>query len=161
MRLLFGSETNKKRTLTLRRFSNSYPETDPPVANQSTRRYDGGNEMTSKQNRWRAIAKWLRIVGVSCCFTFFLTQAALLVYYSASRPDVPQLEQLRTVRLSWTHPVRYGTERDESRLQLVFELGFYSFGVFAAGEFIKIYKLHDYSGLRNRPNLPWNHRWGP
>ena len=29
------------------------------------------------------------------------------------------------------------------------------------GEMIRIYKLRDYSGIRAKRKLPWNHKWGP
>ncbi len=50
---------------------------------------------------------------------------------------------------------------DACRSQWLFELFFPAFGLVIAGELIKVYKLGDYSGLRRRPNPPWDHRWGP
>ena len=119
------------------------------------------HRMTSGNESWRILARWLQITGVAFVIALFVAEAALLLYYSANRPDVPRPEQGLTVGLTWTHPARYGTEQDERRSRLLFDLGFYSFGLIAAGEIIRIYKLGDYSGLRNRPRLPWNHRWGP
>jgi hypothetical protein len=111
--------------------------------------------------RWRAVAKLLRISGVIGCAVFFVSHFALLAFYSAHRPGVPQPERGLTTGLTWTHPVRYGTEQDESRSQWLFELFFPSFGLVIAGELIKIYRLDDYSGLRPRTRPPWNHKWGP
>jgi hypothetical protein len=112
--------------------------------------------------RWRSIAKSLRFVGGVCFVAFFLSHLTLvLAYYPSYRPEAPQVERGLTTGLTWTHPVRYGTERDEKRSQRLFELIFPSFGLIIAGELIKIYKLGDYSGLRSRANPPWDHKWGP
>lgn len=116
--------------------------------------------MKLNNETWRLIAKSLVIAGFVCCLAFFLAEAALIAYYSANRPDVPRQERGWTVDLSWTHPMRYGTGQDEGSLQLLFDLGFYSFGLIAVGEAVKIYKLDDYSGIRTRPKVPWNHKWG-
>jgi len=118
-------------------------------------------EMKLSNDNWRSITKSLRIVGVVCCLVFFVSHYALLAYYSANRPRVPQPEKGRTVGLTWTHPVRYGTERDERWSLWLFDLFLPSFGLIALGEMIKVYKLDDYSGLRARLKLPWNHKWGP
>lgn len=108
------------------------------------------------------VAKCLQIIGGVCCVGFFLSYLALVqVYYPSYRPEVPRPERGFTTGLTWTHPVRYGTERDERRSQWLFELFFPGFGLIIAGELIKIYRLGDYSGLRRRPNPPWNHKWGP
>lgn len=56
--------------------------------------------------------------------------------------------------------MRYGTAEDEGRSQWLFELSFPSFGLIIVGELIRIYKLGDYSGIRARPKLPWDHKWG-
>jgi hypothetical protein len=111
--------------------------------------------------RWRGIAKSLRIAGVICSVVFFVSHFALLAYYSARRPDVPQPERGLTTGLTWTHPARYGTAQDESRSQWLFELFFPSFGLIMAGEMIKIYRLGDYSRIQRRPRPPWDHKWGP
>jgi hypothetical protein len=112
--------------------------------------------------RWRSIARSLQIVGGLGFVAFFLSFLILvLVYFSSYRPEIPQPERGLTVDLTWTHPVRYGTERDERRSQRLFGLIFPSFGLMISGELIKIYILGDYSGLRRRPNPPWNHKWGP
>ena len=110
---------------------------------------------------WRRVAKWMRVVGFVCCFVFFISHFAMLAYYEASRPIVPQPKQGFATGLTWTHPVRYGTEQDESRSQCLFELFFPAFGLIIAGELIKIYRLGDYSGIRRRLRPPWDHKWGP
>jgi hypothetical protein len=117
--------------------------------------------MATATDNWRFVAKFLRIIGVVCCVVFFISDFALLAYYSANRPHVPEPEHGWTVGLRWTHPVSYGTEQDERRSQWLFELVFPSGGLIALGEMIRIYKLDDYSGLRSRPKLPWDHKWGP
>jgi hypothetical protein len=112
--------------------------------------------------RWLSIARSLQIVGGLGFVAFSLSFLILvLVYFSSYRPEIPQPERGLTVGLTWTHPVRYGTERDERRSQRLFGLIFPSFGLMISGELIKIYILGDYSGLRRRPNPPWNHKWGP
>jgi hypothetical protein len=112
--------------------------------------------------RWRSIARSLQIVGGVCFVVFFLSLLVLvLAYYPSYRPEAPQPERGLTTGLTWTHPVRYGTERDERRSQRLFVLIFPSFGLMISGELIKIYKLGDDSGLRRRPNPPWNQKWGP
>jgi hypothetical protein len=118
-------------------------------------------KMNLSNDNWRSIAKSLRIIGVVCCLVFFVSHFALLAYYSVNRPRVPQPEHGRTVGLTWTHPVSYGTEQDERRSLWLFDLFLPSFGLIVFGEMIRIYKLDDYSGLRARLKLPWNHRWGP
>ncbi len=125
---------------------------------ESERRGGTMAKMNLSNDNWRSMAKSLRIIGVFCCLAFFVSHFALLAYYSANRPNVPQPEQGRTVGLSWTHPVRYGTEHDERRSKWLFDLFLPSFGLIAFGEMIRIYKLDDYSGLRARLKLPWNHR---
>jgi hypothetical protein len=117
--------------------------------------------MNLSSDNWRFVAKSLRIIGVVCCIVVFVSHFALLAYYSANRPHVPEPEHRWTVGLRWTHPVSYGTEQDERRSQWLFELFFPSGGLIALGEMIKIYKLDDYSGLRTRLKLPWDHKWGP
>ena len=112
--------------------------------------------------RWRSVAKWLRIIGAVSCVVLFLSYLALVeVYYPSRRPEAPHPRRGFTTGLTWTHPVRYGTAQDESRSQWLFALFFLASGLIIAGELIKIYRLGDYSGLRRRPNPPWNHRWGP
>ena len=91
----------------------------------------------------------------------FISHFALLAYYSANRPNVPEPQYGWTVGLTWTHPVSYGTGKDERRSQRLLDLSLPSFGLIALGELIKIYKLDDYSGLRSRLKLPWDHKWGP
>ena len=118
-------------------------------------------KMNLSNDNWRSIAKSLRIIGVVCSLVFFVSHVALLAYYSANRPRFPQPEQGRTVGLTWTHPVSYGTEQDERRSLWLSDLFLPSFGLIAFGEMIRIYKLDDYSGLRARLKLPWNHKWGP
>ncbi len=113
------------------------------------------------ERSWRSIAKSLIISGAVSCAILFVLQVVLLVYYSETRPDVPRPEVGFTVGLTWTHPVRYGTKQEERRSQWLFELFFPGFALIAAGEMVKIYKFDDYSGIRTRPNPPWNHRWGP
>jgi hypothetical protein len=113
-------------------------------------------------HRWRSLAKWLRVVGGIGGVGFFLSFLILVeVYYPSRRPEVSQPGKGYVTALTWTHPVRYGTGLDERRSQWLFNLFFPAFGLIAAGELIKIYGLGDYSGLRRRPNPPWNHRWGP
>jgi hypothetical protein len=101
------------------------------------------------------------IGGVSsiCLFLSFL--ALVEVYYSYRRPDAPQPQRGFTTGLTWTHPVRYGTPRDESRSHELFALSLLAFGLVFVAELIRIYKLNDTSGLRRRSNPPWDHRWGP
>jgi hypothetical protein len=92
---------------------------------------------------------------------FFISHFALLAYYSANRPHVPEPEHGWTVGLRWTHPVSYGTEQDEKRSQWLFNLFFPSGGLIALAELIRIYKLDDYSCVRTRSKVPWDHKWGP
>jgi len=117
--------------------------------------------MTPSNDTWRSIAKWLRITGITCCIALTVSHFALLAYYAAHRPVVPRPEYGMTIGLRWTHPTRYGTAQDARRSQWLFELFFPSFGLIALGEMIRIYKLDDYSGIRTRPKIPWNHKWGP
>ncbi len=117
--------------------------------------------MNSGKDKWRLTAKWLRTSGFVWCVACFLAELALIGFYSQKRPEVRRPDQGLTVSLSWTHPVRYGTDQDEKRLQLCFDLFFVGFGFIALAESIMVYKLKDYSGIRSRPKLPWNHRWGP
>jgi hypothetical protein len=113
-------------------------------------------------DRWRSLAKWLRIIGAVGCVGFFVSFLFLVeVYYPSRRPEVPEQGRGYMTSLSWTHPARYGTGPDERRSQWLFNLFFPAFGLIVAGELIKIYRLRDYSGLRRRPNQPWDHRWGP
>jgi hypothetical protein len=133
---------------------------------EAERRYDGGAadsiiQMKLSNDKWRVVAKFLQVIGVVCCIAFFVSHFALLAYYSGHRPRVPEPEHGWTVGLTWTHPVSYGSERDERRSQWLFGLFLPSFGLIALGEMIKIYKLDDYSGLRTRLKLPWDHKWGP
>ena len=107
------------------------------------------------------MAKWLRVTGIVCCIGVTVAHFVLLDHYERQRPVIPRPEQGMTVALSWTHPVRYGTQQDASRSQWLFELFLPSFGLIAVGEFIRIYKLDDYSGIRSRLKVPWNHKWGP
>ena len=116
----------------------------------------------ASDNLWRLLAKWLRIIGAFGCVGFLLSFLALVeVYYPSHRPAVPEQRAGYVTGLSWTHPVRYGTALDERRSQWLFNLYFPAFGLILAGELIRIYRLRDYSGLRRRPNPPWDHRWGP
>ena len=108
------------------------------------------NSGTSTQDYWGN--------GLRSVFSLWIM---LISYYTAERPHAPQPEHGWTVGLEWTHPVSYGSEQDEKRLQWFFGLFFPSFGLIALGEMIKIYKLDDYSGLRSRLKLPWGHKWGP
>jgi hypothetical protein len=110
---------------------------------------------------WRFVARLLRVIGVVCCIVFAISHFALLAYYSANRPRIPEPEHSLTVGLTWTHPVAYGTDHEEKLSQWLFELFFPSFGLIALGEMIKIYRLDDYSGVRSRLKLPWHHKWGP
>ncbi len=105
--------------------------------------------------------KLLRISGGLIFIVSFLAHSALLAYYLDHRPKIPQQKQGLIAGLKWTHPVRYGTEQDEKRSLWLFNLAFLGFGICIAGELIKIYRLRDYSGIRSRPNPPWDHRWGP
>jgi hypothetical protein len=50
---------------------------------------------------------------------------------------------------------------DEWLSQWLFDLAIPAFFLAIAGELIRIYKLGDYSGLRRRPNPPWNRKPGP
>jgi hypothetical protein len=93
------------------------------------------------------MARSPQIVGSVCFVAFFLSFLVLvLAYYPSYRPEVPQPERGLTAGLTWTHPVRYGTERDERRSQRLFWWIFPSFVLMISGELIKIYKLGDYSG---------------
>jgi hypothetical protein len=110
------------------------------------------------EDRWRFVAKWLRIVGVVSTVGLFLSYLAVVgVYYPLRRPQAPEPQKGFTTGLSWTHPVLYGTQKDEGRSQLLFTLYFPAFGLMVAAELIKIHKLGDYSGLR-RSKQPWDHR---
>jgi hypothetical protein len=117
--------------------------------------------MKLNNDNWRFVAKFLRIIGVVSCIVFLISHSALLAYYSANRPHVPEPEHGWTVGLRWTHPVSYGTEQDDRRSLWLFDLLLPSGGLIALEEMIKIYKLDDYSGLRTRPKLPWRHKWEP
>jgi hypothetical protein len=117
--------------------------------------------MMLSNDNWRFVAKLLRIIGVICCIVFTISHFAVLAFYSANRPHLPEPEHGWTVGLSWTHPVSYGTQQDERRSQWLFELVFPSGGLIALGEMIRIYKLDDYSRLRTRLKVPWDHKWGP
>jgi hypothetical protein len=117
--------------------------------------------MKLSNDNWRSLAKSLQIIGGVCCAVIFVSSFVLIAYYSAKRPTEPRPEFEMTVGLSWTHPVRYGTQQDENRLQWPFELFFPSFFMIALGEMIRIYKLRDYSNIRTRPKVPWDHKWGP
>ena len=106
--------------------------------------------------RWRSITRSLQVAGrvlrsdlplVSC------TGIGLLPLLSA---EVRQPERGLAAGLTWTHPVRYGSEQDERRSQRLFGLICPSFGLIISGEMIKICMLGDYSGLRRRLNPPWN-----
>jgi hypothetical protein len=118
--------------------------------------------MTSEQSEavWRRLAKWLRVAGGVGFVGFFVAHFALLAYYSYSRSEIPLPERNWKTGLTWTHPLRYGTDRDEAVSLWLFNLGFPSFGLMIAGELIRIYKLRDHSGISRRTNPPWNHRWG-
>jgi hypothetical protein len=112
--------------------------------------------------RWHLVAKWLRITGAICFFGVFVGHFAVLAYFESHRPETPQLKAGLTTGLTWTHPVRYGRLNDERLSQWLFELGVpAAFVLMVGSELIKIYKLGDYSGVRGRPNPPWDHRAGP
>jgi hypothetical protein len=136
---------------------------DRPSFSPFERRCYAGRTMSERSDaRWRSIGRSLQIVGGVCFVAFFLSLLILvLAYYPSHRPEVPQPEQGLTAGLTWTDPVRYGTERDERCSQWLFGLIFPSFVLMISGELIKIYKLGDYSGLRHRRNPPWNQQWGP
>jgi hypothetical protein len=110
---------------------------------------------------WRRLAKSLQIAGGVCCLGMFLAHIVMLAYFYSSRPEIPEPERGWTTGLSWTHPVRYGTQLDEDQSQLLFNLFFSGFGLIISGILIKIYALNDYSDIGSKPNPPWNHRWGP
>jgi hypothetical protein len=109
----------------------------------------------STAKRWRVLARVLKIVGAVGFVAVFVYSMALISYYSAKRPHVPQPERGWTVGLTWTHPASYGTRQEESRLQWLAWWSVPLFGLMALGEAIKIYKLDDYSGIaafkRSRP----------
>jgi hypothetical protein len=96
---------------------------------------------------WRILARILRIVGAVGYVVIFLYSIALISYYSAKRPHVPQPQRGWTVGLTWTHPASYGTAQEESRLQWLRWWSVPLFGLIALGETIKIYMLDDYSGI--------------
>lgn len=80
---------------------------------------------------------------------------------SEYRPASPDPETKQTTGLTWTHPTKFGTEREETLNQWLFDFPFIGFGMILAGMGIKIYILEDYSDIPRRPNPPWDHRWGP
>ncbi|HEX3436683.1 MAG TPA: hypothetical protein VHT24_07930 [Pseudacidobacterium sp.] len=116
----------------------------------------------TSDDRWRSLAKWLRMVGIVCFAVSFLSWLALVeVYYPFKRPVLAQPERGWTIPLSWTHPPLYGAAKDEKRIEWLFQMMLPGFGLVVLGELIKIYKLGDLSGLRRKVNPTWNHKWGP
>ena len=111
--------------------------------------------------KWRAVARILQIIGAVGFVVIFLCSFILIGYYSAKRPQVPQPERSWTVGLTWTHPTRYGTAQEENLLLSLHWWTIAPFALIFLGEAIKIYLLNDSSGIRARPKLPWQHRWGP
>src|ERR1700758_3932933 len=114
------------------------------------------------KTRWRLLAKWMIALGAVWFFSLFIWFIALIeFYYPSHRPEFPQPQKGYTTGLTWTHPPRYGTTRDESRSHWLFNLSFVGFGFMIAGELVKIYRLNDHSGLRVDQCRPWNRHWGP
>ena len=96
--------------------------------------------------RWRVCARVATTIGVIGCIVMSVSSMFLIAYYSANRPYNPEPDRGWTVDLSWTHPKRYGTAREEDRLLWLYFLFFPSFGLVLLGPAIKAYKLNDYSG---------------
>jgi hypothetical protein len=91
----------------------------------------------------------------------FLCGFALIGYYDAKRPHFPQPDRGWTVGLTWTHPTSYGTAQEENVLLSLHSCSIVPFALIWVGVAIKVYLLNDYSDIRSRSNLPWQHRWGP
>jgi hypothetical protein len=107
--------------------------------------------------RWRFLVKFLMTFGAVWFFGTFISMVVLIgFYYPSHRPDSPQPQKGFATGLTWTHPARYGTARDESRSQLLFDLGFAAGAIIVVGELMKIYKLKDYSDLPIDRTKPWN-----
>lgn len=99
------------------------------------------------QNRWRLLARLLKVIGATGYVLSFTYSLILTSYYSAKRPHVPQPERDWTISVEWTHPPSYGTAKEANRFKLLFQLCLPFFGLIALGEAIKVYKLDDYSGI--------------
>ena len=122
------------------------------VFNRSKRGEMGAVKTERAKPFWRSLARWLKISGSTCFAGAFLAHFALLCYLSCSRPLYPQPERGWITGITWTHPLRYGTQLDEAYSQWLFEMGFPSFGLILAGIAINIYILNDYSDIRTKPN---------
>lgn len=111
--------------------------------------------------KWRGFSRVLILAGEVRCIATFLGSTFLISYYSYKRPPAPEPERGWTVGISWTHPTRYGTAKEEEWVQRLFFWSFPSFGLIALGWGTRAYLLDDYSWIRPRKRPPWNHRWGP
>jgi hypothetical protein len=92
------------------------------------------------KQHWITLRTTLRVLGFSGFLSAFVSLLGLTVYYSYSRPDVPQSQTGYTERLSWTHPTRYGTAKDERLLSGLFISCFPFFFLIGVGEAMRLNK---------------------
>jgi len=101
--------------------------------------------MNLAEKHWRFFHKAFRYLGCVGTIVIGVMSMALISYYSANRPHVPQPEHGWTVPFNWSFSYpSYGTAQENDRLISLFWWGI-SFGIFfAIGEAIRIYKLKGY-----------------
>jgi hypothetical protein len=92
---------------------------------------------------WTSISKLLVNAGQVAFFGCAIAMFALTEYANFARPHVPDPSKTWIVRIPWSNGA-YGTPRERQRVNWCFNSGFYFFGLIAAGEAIRIYKLREY-----------------
>ena len=92
--------------------------------------------------RWYLLSKILINGGATAFFCCFIGINAFSQYANFTRPHIPDSSRGLISTIPWSSGA-YGTAQERQRLLWWFNCGFYSFGLIAAGEAIKIYKLGD------------------
>lgn len=101
--------------------------------------------MTLTEKHWKFLYKVFRYLGCVGTIVIGVVSTALIGYYSANRPHVPQPDHKWTVPFNWSFNCpSYGTAQENARLISLFWWGI-SFGIFfAIAEAIRIYKIKGY-----------------
>jgi len=90
---------------------------------------------------WRVLSSILLKLFAVLLPSAFVVLFCLDMYYPSYRPHAPRPETGQTYHLFGTRPPTYGTAAEAALLETLFNVGFYSWGLFLAGWCIRVYIL--------------------